>query len=227
MTEYTVRGTAADGGSSHMPNSNMPQKKSKKKAVIVIAVVILTYAALIFAVFWVFPRLVRAPGDNSYGDPYMETHRIGTSLQEAADKYGKDLLVDKIVLDNVAESVDEKYTLQFNRDDPEKRKNMERLSCQVYYGSTFPDTDRPYIYCNLCFNDHEWWAYKHFFEVYCTVLNTETINGVEVQYGEYSSTTNGVSYYEAQAFFTCNNIKYSVEGKTLELVSDTVKQMLS
>lgn len=228
MPEYEIQDAATKIENIQPPKPNMPQEKSKKKNIIIITAVILTFAALIFAFFRIYPRLFTAPGDYSYGvELYMKNHKIGTSLREASDKYGKDLLVDKIVLDNVAESIYENYVLQFSRDNPDERKNMERLSCKVYYDSTFSDTDHPYIFCTLYFNNDEWRPYKSFFEQSCTALNTETFNGVEIQYGEYSQTINGVSSYEAQAFFTYNNIKYSIKGKTLELVTNTVKQMLS
>ncbi len=143
MTKYILVEAIGNINDRHISESASFHRKTMSKAWIILSAASAACIALIFVAL----PVVRFFTVNNSSDPYWsETHLQVSSSEEAIRKFGDDLLIDKMVLDNISDDPYEAYTLTFSNRDSELRSNWERLLCEIYYGRFYHEIENPNIF---------------------------------------------------------------------------------
>lgn len=166
-------------------------------------------------------------------DPnWYKTHTYAYSVDDAIEKFGEDLLLDRLVLTNGYPKPYFEYILEHAEDGADDRQSWRSLSASINYGGERFSESEDHIDLQIFFNDddpdldgtNEYPGYRKMFEG----ENTATeINGVTVRYREYS--TQNFTYAFFAEFKYGGNIyflsTYSKENKLLSW--DTLTQMIT
>ena len=187
----------------------------------------ISVAACFMLIICAVPIAVHFIKTNNAPDPHWhETHVQLTDQNEAIAMFGDDLLLDRIIVPGVADSLYQEYILEHSGKDPANISTWEYLHCWLRYGvENYYDRPIEEVDIIIYFSDTlEQTRYNEFLTYHKgeTELGSIEINGLTVNYyskQETNSVTSG-------AWFTFNGLGYSITGNNYELVMKTVYQML-
>ncbi len=184
-------------------------------------------AACIALVVCAIPIAVHYFEPHNAPDPHWhETHVQLTDQNEAIATFGDDLLLDRIIVPGVSDSLYQEYILEHSGEDPTDRSTWDFLSCWLRYGAEHHyDAVDAELYISIYFSDAEaQTVYSDFLKHRNneTEYGTVEINGLTVEYFTKQETDS--SFTEAR--FSHNGFDYYVSGDNYELVMKTLHQML-
>lgn len=187
----------------------------------------ISVAACIALVVCAIPIAIHFTGTHNAPDPHWhETHVQLTVQNEAIATFGDDLLLDRIIVPGVSDTIYQEYVIEHSGADPTDRSTWESLMCWLRYGAEhYYDPAAEEVYVNIYFSDAlAQTVYREFLTYHKgeTVFGSIEINGLTVEYYSEQETDS----VAIGAWFTFNGLGYYITGDDYELVMKTVHQML-
>ena len=212
---------------SYTPSQSESTSDNKQKRSVMPLWKWISVAACIALVICAIPVAIHFIGNYNAPDPYWhETHVQLTDQNEAIATFGDDLLLDRIIVPGVADSLYQEYILEHSGKDPADRSTWASLYCWLRYGAeNYYEQAIAEVNISVYFSDNlARMVYNDFLNYHNgeTVFGTIEINGFTVEY--YSE--KGIAFVWTSARFKYNGLDYSVRGKNYDLVMKTVRQML-
>lgn len=189
----------------------MESTKRIGKTVLIAIAVVLACIAIILAAVWAY---VSYSPQRSEDPDWYDTHVKCATQAEAIETFGTDLLLDKTVLpDSAGVVAATEYELTFHGGDAENRENWDQIVCTMDYGRGNGTERKGYVYITISLSED---SQQDFLDQFTA---TQTVHGIAVGYLDRDG--------EQIGRFVYNGICYEVYGDNVQLVADTVEQMLS